>query len=168
VSRLYTGEPGANGITSVAVNGSAVKPVVERGYAVITRAWRAGDRIELVLPMRVQRVRSSEKIVTNQGRVALRYGPLVYNIERVDQDIAKALSRSATLTTEWRSDLLGGVVVIKGAFSDGSPLLAIPNHARYNREPVIPPPAQPAGDPAAATTRPAPRPPVSIVWIREA
>ena len=116
VSSLYTSTPDANGITSVAVNGAAVKPAIERGYAVITRAWRAGDRIELVLPMRVQRVRASEQIAADRGRVALRYGPLVYNIERVDQDITKALGASAPLTTEWKGDLLGGVMVIKGAF----------------------------------------------------
>ncbi len=57
-----------------------------------TRDWKAGDRIELVLPMKVQRVRASERIAADRGRVALRYGPLVYNIEKVDQDIDKALA----------------------------------------------------------------------------
>jgi len=39
----------------------------------------------------------------------------------------------ASLKTEWRGDLLGGVMVIQGKWSDGSPLLAIPNYARQNR-----------------------------------
>jgi hypothetical protein len=38
-----------------------------------------------------------------------------------------------SLTTEWRGDLLGGVMTIKGKWNDGSPLLAIPNYARENR-----------------------------------
>ena len=38
-----------------------------------------------------------------------------------------------SLVTEWRGDLLGGVLTIKGKWSDGSPLLAIPNFARENR-----------------------------------
>ncbi len=46
VSSLYKSTPDANGITSVAVNGSAVKPVMDKGYAVITRTWKAGDKIE--------------------------------------------------------------------------------------------------------------------------
>ncbi len=45
------------------------------------------------------------------------------------------LDRDAELTTEWRPDLLGGVVVIKGEFADGSPLVAIPNFVRNNRIP---------------------------------
>jgi hypothetical protein len=177
VSSLYTSTPNADGITSVSVNGSVVKPVLDKGYAVITRAWRAGDRIELVLPLQIQRVRASDKIVADQGRVALRYGPLVYNVEKVDQDITQALGSGTALTTEWKGDFLGGVMVIKGTFADGTPLLAIPNYARHNREPVVPPAppptapapaaAPPAGAAAAATPRPSPRPPTSIVWIRE-
>ncbi|OFW11854.1 MAG: hypothetical protein A3H96_22390 [Acidobacteria bacterium RIFCSPLOWO2_02_FULL_67_36] len=177
VSSLYSSAPDANGITNVSVNGAAVKPSAANGYAVISRRWKAGDRIELVLPMRIQRVHASEKIAATKDRVALRYGPLVYNIERVDQDIAGVLAPSAPLTAEWRPDLLGGVVVIQSKFADGSPMNAIPNFTRYNRNPpappYVPPPPQPArgtGAAAAATPpqpRPAPPPPQSIVWIRE-
>jgi DUF1680 family protein len=171
VSRLYVGTPDADGVTSVSVNGAIVKPIVERGYAVIIRAWRAGDRIEVMLPLKVQRVRASDKIEADRSRVALRYGPLVYNIEKVDQDITQALTSGSALTTEWRRELLGGVMVIKGTFADGLPLLAIPNYARYNREPELAPTPQaatpPAGAGTAAAPRPAPRPPTSIVWIRE-
>jgi uncharacterized protein len=164
VSALYTSTPAANGITSLAVNGRRVTPRIERGYAVITRTWSAGDRIELELPMRVQRVRASEQIEADRGKVALRYGPLVYSVERVDQDITKSLAADAPLRAEWRGDLLGGVMVVTGQFADGSPLLAIPNYARMNREPVPPPTPQ---APAAPGTRQAPRPPVSVVWIAE-
>jgi DUF1680 family protein len=170
VSVLYTSTPSANGITSIAVNGSVEKPTIEQGYAVITRTWKAGDRIELELPMKVQRVRAAEQIEADRGKVALRYGPLVYNIEKADvQDVAKVLPPDAPLTTEWRGDLLGGVMVIKGTFADGSPMLAIPNYARMNREPAPPPPpaqvaVAPAGAPAA---RPAPPPIASVVWINE-
>jgi hypothetical protein len=96
----------------------------------------------------------------------------VYNLEEVDQDITSTLDPSAPLTTAWRSDLLGGVVVITGRFADGRPLLAIPNFARYNRNPPAPPPVPPEprqpGQPAQAGPRPAPPPPQSVVWITEA
>jgi uncharacterized protein len=171
VSTLYTSTPEANGITALRVNGRAAQPSVENGYAVITRTWKAGDRVELTLPMKAQRVRASEKIAANRGRVALRYGPLVYNIEKVDQDITKALAASVPLATEWRAELLGGVVVIKSVFSDGTPLVAVPNFARTNRDPTPPPsperPAAPAVPGAPPPPRPAPRPATSIVWIRE-
>ena len=45
----------------------------------------------------------------------------------------KAALGPATLTPEWRGDLLQGVLAIKGQWADGSPLLAIPNFARNNR-----------------------------------
>jgi len=168
VSELYTSTPQANGITAVTVNGQRVTPRVDHGYAVITRTWSPGDRIELVLPMQVQRVRASDKIEADRGKVALRYGPLVYNIEQVDvEDIGKVLPSDAPLTTEWRGDLLGGVRVIKGTFADGSPMVAIPNYARMNREPA-PPPPPPTSPPAVAPgTRPPPPPVVSVVWINE-
>jgi len=170
VSALYKGTPESGGIASVAVNGSVMKPAIEHGYAVIARTWKAGDRIDFTLPLQVQRVRANEKIAADKDRVALRYGPLVYNIEQVDQDIAKALGPSSALRAEWNANLLGGVMVIRGTFADGSPLMAIPNHARYNRNPPLPPPppapAPPPGGGRAA--RPAPPPPTSIVWIREA
>jgi uncharacterized protein len=166
VSRLYKGMPEANGITSIAVKGKTVKPKIENGYAVITRAWKAGDTIELVLPMKVQRVKASDKIAAALGKVALRYGPLVYNIEQADQDITKILDPKSALTTEWKGDLLGGLMVIRGKFADGSAMMAVPNFARTNRDPAPPPPAPPP----PAGTPPAPRPPrptTSIVWVKE-
>ena len=65
--------------------------------------------------------------------MALRYWPLIYNIEQVDQDMDKVLKPDAPLTTEWRQDLLEGVIVINGKWADGSKLLAIPHYARENR-----------------------------------
>ena len=171
VSKLYPATPDANGILSLSVNGSAVKPVIDKGYAVITRNWKAGDKIEAVFPMRVQRVKADERLVADRGKVALKYGPLIYNIEQVDNgDITtKALSPDAPLTTEWRGDLLGGVTVIKGKFADGSPLMAVPNFARMNRGPAPPPPppAPAAGaQPGQRVRRPDP-PSASSVWIKQ-
>ena len=160
ISTLYESTPEISRITSLAVNGKPVKPAIAKGYAVITRTWNKGDTIDLVFPMKVQRVKASEKIEADRGKVALRYGPLVYNIEQVDQDITGALSPAAPLATEWKPDLLGGVIVIKGQFIGGPPMTAIPNFARINREPASPPAA-------AQGQRQAPRPPTSIVWITE-
>ncbi len=164
VSSLYKSTPDANGITSIRLNGSTIKPSIDKGYAVITRSWKAGDKVELVLPLKVQRVRASEKVAADQGRVALRYGPLVYNIEKVDQEIDNVLSPDSPLTAEWKGDLLGGVVIIMGRFADGSTMTAVPNFARMNRNPPDPP----AGPPPAQGAPRAPRPVTSMVWIKEA
>jgi hypothetical protein len=133
VSKLYTASPACDGLAALAVNGTPVAPVIEHGYAAVTREWKAGDRIDLVLPMKVQRVKGSSRIAATAGRVALRYGPLIYNVESVDQDVNAVLRPDAELSTQWKGDLLGGVLVIKGEWADGKPLTAVPNYARLNR-----------------------------------
>jgi len=132
-SALYTPAPAVGGLTSLAINGVAVKPQMENGYAVLTRTWSPGDKIELETPMVVQRVNASSHVAADVGRVALRYGPLVYNIESADGSVDRVLAADAPLSTEWKPDLLGGVRVIKGTFADGSELAAIPNYVRLNR-----------------------------------
>jgi DUF1680 family protein len=126
--------PQVNGLKSLALNG---KPMVnsksQDGYAVITRDWRAGDKIEVEFPMEVQRIKADERISADRGLVALRYGPLIYNAERADQSDVNQVLGTAPLTTGWRGDLLDGVQVIKGFWADGSPLVAVPNFARCNR-----------------------------------
>ena len=133
VSPLYTSSPTVQGITSISLNGSPIAPAIEKGYAVIARTWEAGDKIDLVLPMPVQRVKADRRVAADVGRVALRYGPLVYNIESVDQDIAQVLSPDSALSTQWDANLLGGVMAIKGTFANGAAMTAIPNYARNNR-----------------------------------
>ncbi len=165
-SKLYHSQPAVSGATSFTVNGHAVTPAIERGYATITRPWKTGDRVELDIPMRVQRVRAIDQVEAARNKVALRYGPLIYNIELVDEAIDKVLPPDAPLTAEWRGDLLGGVMVIKGKFADGSPLIAVPNYARVNRDKDLPlEGALPVGADGAVTR--ARRAATSVVWIRE-
>ncbi len=76
---------------------------------------------------------ANDKLAATRGRGALRYGPLIYNLESVDQNLDAVFDPTAPLTTEWRPDLLGGVRVIRGQFVDGTALLGIPNYARLNR-----------------------------------
>ena len=145
-----------DGYRSISVNGQSQTPSIENGYVAIRRAWKKGDRIVLDLPMSIQRITADKRIEADRGRVALRYGPLLYNVETADhQDINKAIG-TGPLSLEWKGDLLHGVMVIKGAWADGTPLLAIPNYARLNRAGTTPYP-QEAAD----------RAPASIVWIKQ-
>ncbi len=75
-SRLYASQPAAEGLKSLAVNGSRETVKFQNGYAVIARKWKSGDRIELELPLGPQRVKADERVAADRGRVALRYGPL--------------------------------------------------------------------------------------------
>jgi hypothetical protein len=133
---LYTPTPSVSGLKSLSVNGKTVTSKIVNGYAVIKRTWKAGDKVDLVLPMEIQTITADGKIEAVRGRVALRYGPMIYNVEKADQpDIDKYLGKGP-LTTDWRSDMLNGVMTIKGTWDDGTPLLAIPNYARNNRNSI--------------------------------
>ena len=132
-SKLYHDSPEISGLKSFSVNGEALKPEIRKGYAVVTREWKAGDRIEFELPMEPQRVTADSRIHADAQLVALKYGPLVYNVETVDNQNIERKIGDAPLHAEWKPDLLGGVMVIEGNWSDGSKLVAIPNYARMNR-----------------------------------
>jgi hypothetical protein len=132
-STLYKPSPELKGLKSLEVNGKPVSISMSNGYAVIRRTWKAGDRIDFELPMEVQTLTADDKVPATRGQLALRYGPLIYNVEKADQpDIDKYIG-TGPLSTEFRKDLLGGVLVINGKWSDGTPLVAIPNYARSNR-----------------------------------
>ena len=102
---------------TLAVNGQPVKPEVVRGFAVLRRTWKAGDAVELSLPMRVRRVLSHEKVAADAGRVALERGPVVYCAEAADNGgraLNLVLPDDAALSASHRPDLLGGVTVVTG------------------------------------------------------
>ncbi len=68
----------AGGEARLRVNGQAVPVVVRTGFATVERLWRAGDRVELELPMTLR----LEELPSNggpsqSGTVALMVGPLV-------------------------------------------------------------------------------------------
>ena len=138
-SKLYTGTPTVRGVKDFRVNGERIEPRIEKGYAVVTREWKAGDRVEFELPMEPQRIAADRRIVADRGAVALQYGPLVYNVEKADNGNIDQPLGDAALKAEWKPELLGGVVAITGKWRDGSPMTAIPNYARMNR---VGPPAE--------------------------
>ena len=136
-SELYSPVPEVGGYNSLKINGEEIIPAVRNGYAEISRTWTAGDKVELVLPLQVQKVTADERIEADMGRVALKFGPLVYNVETVDQDNIEQPVGKGIFTAEWNEDLLGGVVTVNGSWADGTPLIAVPNYARNNRNPNV-------------------------------
>jgi DUF1680 family protein len=132
-SALYSTTPAIRGIERLRVNGSAVTAQIENGYAVLRRRWKAGDRIEFALPLAPQKVVADQKVAATRGKIALRYGPIVYNFELADQPRIDQTLSDAPIVAEWRADLLGGVMALTGKWADGTPMLAIPNFARMNR-----------------------------------
>lgn len=101
---------------SARVNGQPVAMTVERGYLKLTRAWAKGDTVSLSLPMEPRRLHANPAVPQDLGRVALRRGPLVYCVEAHDVGVAPQTLRlpaDAALASEWRADLLGGIVTVK-------------------------------------------------------
>ncbi len=97
------------------VNGQPFETPLERGYAVIDRTWRAGDRVRLELPMTPRRVWADPKVEADRGRVAVVRGPMVYCVEGVDhggrvRDLW--LPDTAPLRAEYRPKQLGGITVV--------------------------------------------------------
>lgn len=157
-SALYAATPTVCGLHRLSVNGQPVEVAIENGYAVVTRRWQAGDTIAFELPLAVQKIAADAKVEADRGKVALRYGPLLYNVETADQPRIDRPLSDAPLAAVWRPDLLGGVMAIAGTWRDGAPMLAIPNYARMNR--AGPGTESPVAEAVAKTL-----PVVSKVWI---
>ncbi|MBG89269.1 MAG: hypothetical protein CMO80_20570 [Verrucomicrobiales bacterium] len=85
---------------SVSINGKKDKVgKPKKGFAVINREWKKGDKIELSLPMPVRVNRSHEAVEDNHNRVALTRGPLVLCAEGIDNGGATQrffISKSST------------------------------------------------------------------------
>jgi len=132
------------------VNGQTAALDIRDGYARIRRGWKNGDTVELSLPMSVRRVVAHDSVIADSSRIALQRGPVVFATEGLDNGgrvFDFFLPDGAALSTEFRPDLLNGVVVITGntlALSkdaagkirnEEKPFLAIPYYAWANRGP---------------------------------
>ncbi|MBQ4200032.1 MAG: glycoside hydrolase family 127 protein, partial [Kiritimatiellae bacterium] len=76
--------PGSLGDFSIKVNGVAVEVKPAKGYCAITRGWKAGDVVDVVMNMPVRRIKAHEKVKEDKGRLAVERGPLVYCVEGAD------------------------------------------------------------------------------------
>src|SRR5262249_6602266 len=104
----------------LAVNGeaNALADIVDRGYAHVRRLWRPGDQVSLGLEMPPERVYAHPDVRADQGRVALKRGPIVYCLEGVDNATPVqrlALPRQADIGARFEPSLLGGCAVLSGA-----------------------------------------------------
>lgn len=120
---------------SIQINSTPLAFTLDTGYAEMKRFWKKGDTVVLELPMPIRRVICHEKVKSNQGKVALERGPLVYCAEGADNKgkvLDLVLPDDAKLRSESRPDLLNGVVVIR-AESKQRKFVAIPYHSWLNR-----------------------------------
>lgn len=122
------------------VNGSPVDAKVVNGYAEINRKWTKGDKVELSLPMQPRVITANDAVADLRGKVALASGPLVYCLEKCDNENLSniTLDVNTPLTLNYKKDMLNGINVISGKAtglnSEEVTISAIPYYAVGNRE----------------------------------
>lgn len=116
-SDLYKFVSNSDKKAEIKINGQAVDYKIEKGYAVLSKTWKKGDVVTVNLPMEVRRVSANSNVKDDIGKVALQRGPLMYCAEWPDNNGKTSniiLPREANFMTEFKSDLLNGVNVVKG------------------------------------------------------
>ena len=112
--------PGWCEAAGLRVNGEASDEPLKPGtYVELKRAWKAGDLIELTLPLRPRMIKAHPKAEEIRNHVAVTRGPIVYCLEGMDlPDGVSILEVFApddmSLEAKMESELLGGVVTIEG------------------------------------------------------
>jgi DUF1680 family protein len=85
--------PGWSKGATLLVNGQPVATTLTPGtYAEVNRRWKAGDKVELSLPMPAQLVEANPLVEETRNQVAVRRGPVVYCLEANDLPAGKPLS----------------------------------------------------------------------------
>ena len=101
------------------VNGSSAQAAKGDGYETIVRTWKAGDVIELDLPMDVRRIEANDTVEIDRGMLALERGPIVFCLEGKDQPDSTVFNKFITPDTQisatYEANLLNGVMVLSGA-----------------------------------------------------
>ena len=118
---FYLRIPGWASHAQVAVNGNPQLGAIPGKYVALRRKWVAGDVITLNAEMTPQALEANSHVVEDAGRVAIQRGPLVYCMEALDQPSGLDFSSLTVdigrdpghqFKSEFKSDLLGGVVVL--------------------------------------------------------
>ena len=110
--------PGWAKTASITINGEPSSvTVTPASYAVLHQAWKAGDVIEVDIPMEVTLVEGHPRIEEVRNQVAVKRGPVVYCIESVDLPAGASvldvyLSGDSALSATFKENFLSGVTTI--------------------------------------------------------
>jgi len=98
--------------------GVAAEARGEGAFDRFRRTWKAGDRVELAIPLEARRVYADERVQADRGRTALVRGPLVYAAEAVDNPAGvrnQVLAPQTEVSAVLDQELLGGVVQLRAS-----------------------------------------------------
>jgi DUF1680 family protein len=143
---LYHDKDSAYKPVVITLNGKPVKYELVKGYAVLQRSWKAGDKISIDFPMEVEKVLANSHVKEDINRFALERGPIMYCLEGPDNKDATVqnivVDKNAVINAVYKPDLLNGVTVLnmQGTAINRDALLnsvqtvtAIPYYAWANR-----------------------------------
>ncbi len=114
---LAVRKPGWCESVEMSLNNEKLNISDKKGYVYISRSWKAGDTLDILMDMPARLIEAHPKVRANAGKVAIQRGPLVYCLEETDngQNLAAlSIDTEKALTAEMDQDLFDGTVVIRG------------------------------------------------------
>jgi hypothetical protein len=120
---LYLRIPGWASKATVTLAGKPAPGKPKPGeYFAIRREWKGESTVRLQLDMTPHLVAANPLVREDYGKVAVQRGPLLYCLEQVDQEergsifdvtLSASAGPSWGFTSEFRPDVLGGIVLLK-------------------------------------------------------
>jgi DUF1680 family protein len=99
------------------INGKVLDIILADGYAVVSRTWKTGDKVDVEFPMPVRKVVADDRIIEDREKIAFQRGPVIYCAEWPDNNTGNVMNlvikKDASYTTEFDPSLLDGTQVIK-------------------------------------------------------
>lgn len=127
----------------VKLNGRKIKTSLTNGFVTISRKWKKGDRVQLVLPTPVQYTIADKRVKDDIGKIAITRGPLVFCAEEADNGkefqsygIDKLVISENIPVKNIKMDFLNRIPLIEFPVTDGEKdifLKMIPYHLWNNR-----------------------------------
>ena len=123
---------------TLAVNGRKCRYRMDKGYAVVRRTWKAGDKVDLSMDMPVEMVAADPRVKEDVGLRAVQRGPLVYCAEEIDNPESYdsfSLMPTTGFVLYKPDGVLSETMGIRADNGNGNILHLIPYYAWDNRQP---------------------------------
>ncbi len=103
------------------INEKVVTPEIKNGYAILSKKWKTGDKVDINFPYEIRKIKAHPEIEEDRGKIALQLGPLVYCTEWADYEdphiLGIYLEPDEKLSFGFRTRKLGGLNTITGEAS---------------------------------------------------
>ncbi|UYP47950.1 hypothetical protein NEF87_004235 [Candidatus Lokiarchaeum ossiferum] len=107
-------------------------------YINVLRTWQPDDVISINFPMKVQINYSNPKVRSNNHKIALSRGPLIYCLEDIDnlnEDMSNVkVDLNEPIQIEFNDSLLKGVTTLQARSNKSTPLNFVPYFTWLNRK----------------------------------